>query len=158
MAIPDAQLSTNTKGLCGVAYATLIGSIALYVFSLFLGSFCVGGDCNGWPGWGVLLMGWLHVSVLADVGLLSAFAWFANPLLFCSWLFVVCKKKRMAITLSTGAVVLSTGFLFAKQVMTSTSGTPTAITGYAAGYWLWLSSAYAALVCALHLDTPESCQ
>ena len=124
----------------------LLGASALsYILCLPEKSFCVESDCNGWPGWGVLFMGWLEPLALPSVGPLVAFAWYANPLVVLAWLFGLACRRKEAIWCAAGATLLSSAFLCGNRVDTSEAGVAHEITGYAGGYWLWLASAWLAL-------------
>jgi hypothetical protein len=66
--------------------------------------------------------------------------WFANPLLFLSWI-AVKRNNKIALKLSLASTVLILSFLLFQKVINNEAGTYAGVTGYKAGYWLWLSSA-----------------
>lgn len=132
-------------------------SVISYLLSLTQDTFCSGGSCHGWPGWGVLVMGWLEPVSLAAVGPFVAFAWYANPLLVASW--ICCGPVRWrtgSICLAALACLLSSLFLLGNRVDTSEACISHEITGYAAGYWLWMFSSWLALLSAFLVRAPEN--
>ena len=68
-------------------------SLFLYLICLFLPAFYISGiNPNAWSlGWGLLFVGWV-----GDI------SWFANPLLFISWIFFKYRKFIMASLFSRG--------------------------------------------------------
>jgi len=92
--------------------------------------------------WMLLLIGWL--------GLLDGiFAWLANPVLFAAWIFSFAGKKKLALLFAPLASVFMVAFLFRQSIIVSEAPTYAKITGYGAGYWLWLTSAMLAIIAAL---------
>jgi hypothetical protein len=82
-----------------------------------------------------LVFGWLGL-----VAYPTNLIWLANPLLFASWLAILQRLRLRAVACSVAAFGLGGAFLLASKVMASESGYPSAVTGYKAGYWLWLAS------------------
>ena len=123
----------------------LAASIGLYAACLPLGSFCVNGECAAWPSWGVLFF--------APLGLVSGRAeswiWLANPILFAAWYAIFVRRRLPALVLSTVAQLIGASFLLVTDVVTNEAGLPFPVTGYGAGYWLWLASMFSACVAAL---------
>lgn len=120
--------------------AVLVLSVGLYGASLAAEeTFCVSGDCVGWPGMGVLLMGGLGVAASP-----ANATWLANPLIYLAWVMVLAAQPRAGLLAAVGALGLGILFLFCDGVMVSERGSLSTITGYARGYWLWLASQAAA--------------
>ena len=106
-----------------------------YIFSMILEVF------PGWPGFGVLLMGWIQVLSVGDQGPFVAFAWLANPLVIVAWILSFQRKNKAAIASAGSALVLSISFLLGRHVMTDEAG----IGGYSPqqhgpAYDFWLAS------------------
>lgn len=129
-------------------YACLL-AVAVYVVCLPLDAFCVAGKCGDWPGWGALAFGWLLVGA-TDANSM----WLANPLLFASWLCTWLHQRWVALAAALGALVLALAFMSFKTVVTNEGGIPMAISGYAAGYWVWVASIALSIVAAV-LIRPE---
>lgn len=115
----------------------LIISILLYLISLTQDAFYV--DNINHDAWSnslvLLLVGWIG----AIMGGYAALTWFANPLIFFSWLFFL-KNVRVSFCLSLCSFILSISFLFFDNVITSEAPTFSKITSYEIGYWIWLLS------------------
>jgi hypothetical protein len=109
----------------------LILSIILYALSLMLPGI---GDI---PGWLILLVGGLPHS-------LANATWFANPVLFASWIATGVHFKKTGAVLALCALVIAASFtgLSGKVVMDAT-GIPKAVQ-VGPGYFLWLMSMLAA--------------
>lgn len=69
----------------------------------------------------------------------TGFSWLANPLLIYSWIFLYKNTKR-SLYLSISAILFAFSFLLLSKVATNEGGTPSTISAYGTGYWLWLSS------------------
>ena len=119
-------------------------SLGVYVACLVPESFCVEGLCGEWPGYGILLFGFLAVPLSW-----ANAAWLANPLLFLAWIATGLGRKTPAVALSVAALVLAASFMLAGTVVTNEAGLPFPITGLRLGYWLWLGSTAIALVAAM---------
>jgi hypothetical protein len=112
-------------------------SIFLYLLSLTQDAFYIDQpDYAAWAssGW-LVLIGWIG----ALMGGGAALTWFANPLLFFSWV-ILPANKMLAIVASSVAAVLAASFLLFEKVITSEAPTYSLITHRGAGYWLWLCS------------------
>ena len=127
-----------------LAHFVLGLSLGVYIVCLVPESFCVEGLCDEWPGYGILLTGFLAVPLSW-----ANAAWLANPLLFLAWVAAGLGWRMPAVALSVAAVALSGSFMFADTVVTNEAGLAYPITGLRLGYWLWLSSMAIALVGAL---------
>jgi hypothetical protein len=130
-------------------------SAILYVVSLTRNTFCVPSGCNGWPGWGVLLMGWIEPVALAEVGPFVALSWYANPCVGAAWVFAFNSNRRWAVTFAGAGLLLGLAFLLGKVVLVSEGGFPYQITGHAAGYWLWIASLTVALGAGVVCPAPD---
>jgi hypothetical protein len=122
---------------------TLI-SFAVFIASLTQKGFSTAGEEPGsWsPGLYLLLIG--PLGMLAGV-----FEWFANPFLLAAWIFSWFGKNKITLPLALIAIGLIVAFLFRQTMIVSEAPTYAKITGYAAGYWLWLSSAIIATLGAV---------
>ncbi len=65
--------------------------------------------------------------------------WVANLLLIISWI-IPYKNIKLKIWFSSISTILSLAFLFFDEIMKNEAGHYGQITGYALGYWLWVSS------------------
>ena len=126
----------------------LAASICLFVACLPFDSFCVNGECGQWPSYGVLLVGPIGLFSLTVGNLI----WVANPILFVAWYACYIREKSRAWVLSIAALSIGASFLLVKDVVTNEAGIPFPVTGYRAGYWLWLASMILACVSALSLS------
>ncbi len=108
----------------------------MFAASLTQKGFHTAGDEPGdWsPGLYLLLIG--PLSLLAGI-----FEWFANPFLLAAWIFSWFGKNKIALPLALLATGVIVAFLLRETIIVSEAPTYAKITGYAAGYWLWLSSA-----------------
>ena len=137
-----------------VSRSLVLLSAVLYAVSLTQNSFCVPSGCTGWRGWGVLLFGWLEPLVgLAQVGPFVAFSWYANLCVGAAWLLAFTSNRRLALGFAAAGLLLGSAFLLGKVVLVSEGGVPYQITGYAAGYWLWVSSLAVAVGAAAFCST-----
>jgi hypothetical protein len=118
----------------------LLASIGLFVACMPLNSFCVPQGCSGWPGYGVLAMGWLELLALSAVGPFVAFSWYANPCLLAAWACTVLRRRSVGLWFAGIGILLSLSFLLGHSVIVSESGSADRIVAPAPGYWLWLSS------------------
>ena len=113
----------------------LIGSVLLFLASLTQPAYYLAGDNpESWSAsWGLLLIGWMGVFY-------GVFAWVANPLLLLSWFLCLRGELRAAWIASTAAALLALSFLLHSTIVADEVPTYKAVTGYGAGYWLWLAS------------------
>jgi hypothetical protein len=114
----------------------LVISCVLFIVSLTQPAFYTSAqEPDGWANsLGLVVFGWSG-ALGGDAGL----AWFANPLIFLSWIFLFGKTKR-SVTTSFFAVLFAGSFLLFKDVLTGEDGTYSIITQRKAGYWLWFLS------------------
>jgi hypothetical protein len=136
------------------ARGLVVLSAILYCVSLTRNSFCVPNGCTGWPAWGVLLMGWIEPVALGQVGPFVAFSWYANPCAAAAWILALTSNRRLAVISASTALLLGLAFLAGKVVLVSEGGVPYQITGYAAGYWIWIASLTVTLGAAVVCPTP----
>ena len=121
----------------------LFASILLYVSSLFPDSICIDDRCDSWPGYAILLMGWM-----ALLGSPANMTWGANLALFICWALLANSRWIAALVAGVLALTWGASLLLYSGVMSSESGGLSSITGTAIGYWLWLFSMVAACCCA----------
>jgi hypothetical protein len=128
-------------------------SIALYVLSLVLPeSFCVDGQCSGWPGYGVALLG-----ELAFFWSPANLCWLVNPLVLMAWIMLWNDERRTAFLFAVAAFALAVVFMGMRKVVTGEDGGLRSITGLRAGYWAWLlSTGVACCAAVLRLQTPST--
>jgi len=100
------------------------------------------------PGWGLLLFGWAGVFY----GCMFQFAWFANPLLFIGWIFLLLKQKWWACLGGSSAflVALQTLQMFSKPVPGfEQSSDSTIMVKLGAGFYFWTATMLLVVVGAL---------
>jgi hypothetical protein len=133
----------------GLAFLGL--SIALFVACLLFDGFYIeGSDPRAWADtWLLLLIGW--IGILAGLPY-----WFANPLLIGAWIALALGKRKSALILSGVALGLALLFLLERRILVSEAPTYAAVTGYGAGYWLWVASMAAAFASALYGGRPKA--
>ncbi len=89
----------------------------------------------------------LYLLLIGVFGLLDGiFAWYANPILFLSYLFFYIKRFNWAIILGAVALLLMASFFLCKTMLVSENGARAAIVGYGLGFWLWIGSSAVAIV------------
>lgn len=115
-------------------------SVTLFVISLTQDGFYTGAH-NPWPGWNILLTGWLELMYLKV-------NWFANPVLLLAYFFMLIKQYGLAAIASLTSVIFAASFLARKTIVMDTISH---ITGYGIGYWLWLASFIIMLLSSLYL-------
>ena len=108
-------------------------SVILFLASLIFKTYCINGECRG-RGFLNFLIGWLGVFHLN-----GSKAWLANPFLIISWFFFF-QKPKTALILSVIAFLFAVSFYFQQTIVYNEAGMAGKITGYKAGYWLWVSS------------------
>ena len=116
----------------------IITLVSVIVFAASLtqnGYYIAGENPKAWsPAFYSLLLG--------PIGLFAGiFEWLANPVLLAAWVFSFAGRNKIALLLGIGASALMLAFLFRHTIMASEAPTYAKITGYGAGYWLWLTSA-----------------
>ena len=108
--------------------------------------------CLGWaaalalpavqPGEGAPLSGWTLLTNgwrAADAGI---WAWFANPLFFCSVAFLLAGRHGAARVLAALALLLGLSSLAAGP-LAARAGYSIPVLSFRAGFWLWLMSLFA---------------
>jgi hypothetical protein len=109
--------------------------MGLYLLSLTQECFCTSHGCGDkWQGAYIVGLG-------AIGGIMSAagFTWYANPALWLSWMFFK-KRSTKALPTSFIALAIALSFLLFTQIADNEAGVQSTITGYRAGYWLWITS------------------
>ena len=89
-----------------------------------------------WPGWQILLMGWLGV-------LVGQFAWLANPLWLGGLIFFALRKWTVALILSGLAILptFNTLTMFVTELPADEGGMNTFhLVRLRIGFYLWLAS------------------
>ncbi len=76
------------------------------------------------------------------------FAWYANPILFLSYLFFYIKSYNWSIFLGFIAFLLMASFFLNKTILVADSAARVSIIGYGLGFWLWLGSSFASIIAA----------
>lgn len=118
-------------------HIAIVVSIGLYALSLTQDAYYIAGDDpKAWAsGWVLLLLGWIGA-----IGFDAGLAWFANPLLFISWVMHFTKNELGSVKAGAVATAFALSFLLFDKVISSEAPTYSEIIGYGFGYWLWLSS------------------
>lgn len=118
--------------------------LCLYIASLTMECYLVNDKASiGSFGLIALLLGWLNFDL---IGLI----WLANPLFIISLMFFLFSKKTLlTLILSLTATILAISFTQVKEIIWSEAGHTGAITGYLAGYWLWISAISLLFVCSI---------
>ncbi|BDS07422.1 hypothetical protein NT6N_24620 [Oceaniferula spumae] len=107
----------------------LISCGLIYVASLFFPVFEPSeGDPTYILGLIALLFGW------------GNYPWFANPLLFASYIFLFKRRYSLAVLLSGSGVILGLSTLLMVEIPRDGSGQKTSIDGYGLAFYLWMSS------------------
>jgi hypothetical protein len=120
--------------LCALSVMFFAGSLSQPAFCLrFI-------PCEGWPGYGVLLLGWIESFDVLEVGPFVAFAWFANPLYLVAVVLTVMGRYLYAVRSAVLAACFSASFLLGSKVVVAEAGGANELVSYALGYWLWLGS------------------
>lgn len=104
---------------------------------MFLASMPLEAIATGWPGWGVLLLGWLEPLCIQQVGPFVAFGWLANPLLFAAWLATLVGERRLALACAGTGLVVGALVLLGHRVVHSEDGGASPLE-HGPGYWCWL--------------------
>jgi hypothetical protein len=144
----------NTRFLPHIA---LLLSVCSFIACLPMYSFCLAGDgCDSFRSYNVLIWGWISLP-LGKWHLL----WLANPALFLSWALIagaIYSRARTMIAIATlGAActfAFAASFLSGAEIVNNEGGVAVRVSGYAAGYWLWLLSMMLAVLSAV-LTTPD---
>lgn len=74
----------------------------------------------------------------------AALCWLANPALIAA-LLLIQRNPVIALICNVAALALALGFLAFDKIIANEAGHYARITGYRAGYWLWISSMAAGL-------------
>ena len=111
--------------------------LCLFLISFILPAFYVDGpEKTAWSNSVALFfLGW--IGVLA--GSFSCISWLANPL-FIIAVILFLRTRKLATFISLLATLFAASFLLAHTIIVSEAPTYASITGYGAGYWLWLAS------------------
>ncbi|QCX52347.1 hypothetical protein [Elizabethkingia sp. JS20170427COW] len=116
-------------------------SIGLLLLSFTQQAYCVDGDCGDYgDGLGCFLLGGL-VILYEPYGI----SWLLNPALLISY-FPSMKYLNIRFYLAIASVLFGLSFLCFSEVIKNEAGHYGVITGYALGYWLWISSAVVNLI------------
>jgi hypothetical protein len=122
----------------------LIASILIYGAALLTKVF------PGTLGAVALAYGWLEsLYARREVGVLVAFAWFANPFLFATWILLQRSAWPRALITGILGLLLALGCLTGTHLVVSQGGEPMPMPAFGLGYWLWIASIAVALLGAL---------
>lgn len=123
-----------------ISISLLILSVLLFAISLSQKTYCIDENCGeNWSGFAILFSG--------IFGVLSGgacFAWFANPLIFISW--ITFKKNKTSLIFSIIALIVGISFLFFDEIIKDEAMNYGKITGYNLGFYLWNFSFLAMVV------------
>ncbi len=112
----------------------LIISIVFFLAALSQKVYCSDGDC-GYLGGGLAALISGIFGVLAGGACLT---WFANPIILVSW--ITSQKPKISIIFSLLALIIGISFSFFDEIIINEAGHYGEITGYRAGYYLWVLS------------------
>ena len=124
--------------------AFLVLSLAVYAGSFYFDAFTIEGpeqSAFACPSM-LLFFGWFGIFG-------GAVAWFANPILFMSWIFLLFGMSRTAFWLAGAALLTALTFLNIDTILISEAPTFRRVTGIGAAYWLWLASMGLAMAAGL---------
>jgi len=82
---------------------------------------------------------------------IGVWEWYANPLLFLSWIFVIKKYYAHAVAIAGLSVLTAFAFLFRDSMMSNEAGDLSRIASLGSGYWVWTMSIQGTLLVAAHL-------
>jgi hypothetical protein len=112
----------------------LVISVGFYIASL------TSEALPGWPGWAMLVFGWLEVG-FSNVDSAVAFAWLANPLLFLGWLMGGSSFRLAGCICASSSLLLAVLYIAAgKYVITNEAGIPIPNVHVSVGYIFWVAS------------------
>ena len=131
-------MKTDKKPIMGKRKALLITSLALFGFSLTQNAFAAAhfDGPERYSGLAALLVG---ATIILGGGLLEWIVWLANPL-FALSIFLAFRRDKRAVLPSLGSVVLSTSFMFWREILVSESGRTGAILSKGLGYYAWIAA------------------
>jgi len=116
-------------------------SVLLFLVSLLLPAFYTPDESI--PGWFALLMGWLDLLAIDQVGW-GIISWFASFFLPVAWLGLILTKFRpmriVSLMSASAGLALALCALVMKQILISEGGNTTRILSMGAGFYLWLAS------------------
>lgn len=109
--------------------------MGLFAISLFLTPFTLFGENpDPWPiGLWCILFGWTILATGAGI------SWLANPLVILTWI-MFSKNIKAAAWLSLFALIFSSSFLFADEIIANEAGTYRKIAHIGIGYYFWFIS------------------
>jgi len=138
--MPQASIRSSEHRRTGsdwIARSTIAISVVLFLISLTQDGFYIDRAENprAWASCiGLLLIGW--IAVLGGVS-----AWLANPALAITWVLMLFQRLRLlALVIGAISLLFALSFLNVRQIMADESGNESKITGYGAGYWIWVTS------------------
>ncbi len=98
--------------------------------------YCLDGHCgNNWDGFAQVAVGWAGLLTFRG----AYFCWLANPLLWWAWI-KMNKNQVVSIACSVASTALCLSFFGVRKMLLTEAGNEGEVTGYKAGYWLWLAS------------------
>jgi hypothetical protein len=132
--VPDIALPRSVP-VSRASKILIATSVAFFLASLTQTGFYLGEENrNAFPGWGIVLMGWLGVISHQNV------AWLANPALFFCWLATVSGSRRVAIGFSLTSTLLALSFFLCETMTASAANDDPKFITIGPGYWIWLAS------------------
>jgi hypothetical protein len=108
---------------------------------------------NAHSGFEVLLTGWMGAGNSQDA------AWFANPLLWASWIFLGTQSKIPSMVCSVAALLLGISFDFQDSIIGASGGNKEIIGSRGWGYFIWLTSMVIPFIVAIimrKIEKPDS--
>ena len=112
---------------------TIVFSLLLLAAAITQKAFDQGSARSAADGGALFFMGWLGPWYGG-----AGWCWLANPALLAS-LYCMKHKPHAALACSVLALVLAAAFRLFTRIVADEAGNYAPITGYRAGYWLWLA-------------------
>lgn len=127
----------SRKLIDNIAQPLMILAGIIFLASLFLGTL-KSGEEGALPGFVCLFFGPIY-----------HLGWYANPLLFLSWLLLLVKRSSVfAIMSSVISLLLALTTFYIEEFPANEAGSMTRVTGYGPGFYLWLASIVLTLIAA----------
>jgi hypothetical protein len=87
-------------------------------------------------------------------GVVATLPWLANPLLIVSF-FTIRHSAKTTLVLSVLSALLMLLFLCVDTIIDNEAGSHGTVTGYKAGYWLWVASSVFMMLASLYFWKKE---
>ncbi|WP_104383020.1 hypothetical protein [Sphingobacterium sp. HMA12] len=134
------KINNRFNFLSSVEKGAVLLSIILFIASLAMPAFFIdrpNAKPEAMDSLTIVLTGWMYPLGGAIIPFLF---WCANPIYLFSICTVLNRNKKAAFYISLVPCLIALAFTQMDKIMASESGSESAITSLAAGYFLWLSS------------------